>query len=140
LACLHRLGPGDTSDCAVAVAAGFMRNVLKLTTVMALAAIALLLSTDRGAAATFQLSGPVTDQVGNPIAETVIAVVDANDGSVVSQSTTEANGEYALQVEAGVYHLEVTPRLLWVYVPRLFATLRSAPTSCWTLFWCLPIT
>ena len=61
---------------------------------VALAVIAGLLFQSVGpvAAATFQLSGRVSDQAGNPLAGATVEVINPTTGGTVASTTTNANG------------------------------------------------
>lgn len=45
-------------------------------------------------ATTFQLSGHVTDQSGNPLSDVTVAVIDPASSSTVASATTASNGSY----------------------------------------------
>ena len=87
-------------------------RILVLTPAITIAlcvVLALLLTTEFASAASYQLSGHVLDESGNPIADTVIEVIDRISGGTVVSTTTDANGNYALSVAEGIYHVRVTP-------------------------------
>ncbi len=45
-------------------------------------------------AATYQLSGKVTDQSSNPIVGTTIAVIEPSTSATVASTTTDSSGNY----------------------------------------------
>ncbi|MCB0163842.1 MAG: carboxypeptidase regulatory-like domain-containing protein, partial [Anaerolineae bacterium] len=60
-------------------------------------------------AATFQLSGRVTNQSGSPVAGAEVAVIDPATSTTVTSATSDANGNYAITVDEGTYDIKVTP-------------------------------
>ena len=83
------------------------RKKMSIWPILALAIVLFFHST--AVAATFQLSGCVTDQSGSPIAATLVEVIDPATGATVASATTDADGNYALSVDEGTYDIRVTP-------------------------------
>jgi len=81
----------------------------KLGLALCIATVLLLISVTLVAAATFQLSGRVTDQSGDPLAGSLIEVIDPGTGSVVASATTDGSGNYSMPVSEGTYNIQVIP-------------------------------
>jgi hypothetical protein len=62
-----------------------------------------------GMLVTFQLSGRVTEQSGNPIPATLVEVLSAGTFNVIASTSTDSNGYYNLSVEQGAYDVRITP-------------------------------
>ena len=60
---------------------------------------------------TYQVSGRVTNQAGDPIVGTVVDMLDPATSTVVATATADENGDYAVSVDAGTYNIRVTPPL-----------------------------
>ncbi len=60
-------------------------------------------------AATFQVSGRVTDQSGSPLADTLVSIINPGSGSTIASASTDSNGAYSLSVDEGTYNIRVTP-------------------------------
>ena len=88
-----------------------MNTKSKLGLAMYMALMLLIFSATLALAATYQLSGRVTDQSGNPLAGTLIEVIDPSTGSITASATTDSSGYYSLPLSDGVYDIQVTPPL-----------------------------
>ncbi len=84
-----------------------IRVITALLLALALSGVTLLPAP--ALAATYQLSGKVTDQSGNPIPGTTVAVIDPSTSTTVASATTDSTGNYALSVDGGTYNIQVTP-------------------------------
>ncbi|GAB4456799.1 MAG: hypothetical protein Kow0031_37870 [Anaerolineae bacterium] len=60
-------------------------------------------------AASYTLSGQVTDQSSAAVANALVEVINPASGTTVYSTTTNAGGSYALTVDAGTYDVKVTP-------------------------------
>lgn len=60
-------------------------------------------------AATYQLSGRVTDQSGNPVSNTLVEVIDPITDTLVISTTTSTNGNYVLSLDEGTYDVRYVP-------------------------------
>ncbi|MBC7876703.1 MAG: carboxypeptidase regulatory-like domain-containing protein, partial [Anaerolineales bacterium] len=81
----------------------------KVSVALMIATMFLLLFVGIGAAATFQLSGGVTDQFGNPLAGSTVEVLVSNTAIVVASTITDINGNYDVSIDEGAYEVQVTP-------------------------------
>ena len=84
-----------------------IRVVTTLLLALTLSGVSLLPSP--ALAATYQLSGKVTDQSSNPIVGATVAVIDPSTGVPVASTTTDSSGNYSLSVDGGTYNIQVTP-------------------------------
>jgi hypothetical protein len=60
-------------------------------------------------AATFTLSGVVTDDSSTPVVNVVVDVLDPPTGNPVATTTTDGAGHYAISVAEGTYDVRFTP-------------------------------
>src|SRR5215212_9410648 len=86
-----------------------MKNASRLLATLILLAFFVTLPVRPAAAATFQLSGRVTNQSGNPLVGSTVEVMTPGTGSVVASATTNTSGNYAVSVAEGTYDVRVTP-------------------------------
>ena len=86
-----------------------MKRSVKGLSILVATIIVLLLSSTIANAVAYQLSGRVTDGAGNPIPDTTIEIVDPSSSTIVTSTTTDATGNYAISVESGIYDILVTP-------------------------------
>ena len=84
-----------------------IRVVTALLLALTLSGVSLLPSP--ALAATYQLSGKVTDQSSNPIVGATVAVIDPSTSATVASTTTDSSGTYSLSVDGGTYNIQVTP-------------------------------
>lgn len=61
------------------------------------------------AAVTFTLSGAVTDDSATPVVDVIVDVLDPPTGTVVTTTSTDTSGHYAIAVEQGTYDVRFTP-------------------------------
>ncbi len=93
--------------------AGRLLSVTR-TTMLSLALVALVaalsvLSVRPATAATFQLSGKVSNQSGTGLSGALVEVVNPSTAATVASGTTDAGGQYTVSVEEGTYDVRVTP-------------------------------
>ena len=86
-----------------------MNTKSKISVALCIATLLLLLSVTLAAAATYQLSGRVTNQSGDPLAGTTVDIINPGTGSVVVSATTDASGHYSISINDGMYDIHVTP-------------------------------
>ena len=84
-----------------------IRVVTALLLALTLSGVSLLPSP--ALAATYQLSGKVTDQSGNPIVGATVAVIDPSTSATVASTSTDSSGTYSLSIGGGGYNIQVTP-------------------------------
>ena len=60
-------------------------------------------------AATFTLSGTVTDDSSTPVMDVVVDLLDPPTGNAVATGTTDTTGHYAISVAEGTYDVRFTP-------------------------------
>src|SRR5215213_8721601 len=86
-----------------------MKNTLKLLAALVLLVTFVALPVRSVAAATFQLSGRVTNQSSAAIIGATVTALDATTSAAVASATTGSTGSYTLSVAAGTYDFRVTP-------------------------------
>jgi protocatechuate 3,4-dioxygenase beta subunit len=58
---------------------------------------------------TFNLSGNVSDSVGNDISGATVDVVNPSNSTTVASTSTNSQGDYSMTFEEGTYNVQVTP-------------------------------
>ena len=81
----------------------------KIIIVFALSIVAMTLFTGIVSAATYTLSGRVTNQSGTPLDAVTIEVLDPGTGTIVASAATDATGNYTLTIDEGTYDMRVVP-------------------------------
>ena len=81
----------------------------KLTATLFSIFLLVLLTAQSVSAATYTLSGRVTDQPGNPQSNVLIEIVDPTSGSVINSTVTDSLGNYSVSVQDGNYNILFTP-------------------------------
>ncbi|RMF02467.1 MAG: carboxypeptidase regulatory-like domain-containing protein, partial [Chloroflexi bacterium] len=86
-----------------------MKAHTKFFSTLSLAVVMTVLLYQVALAATYQLTGQVTDQSGTAIVGATVAVINPATSATVASATTDSTGNYALSVDAGTYDIKVTP-------------------------------
>ncbi len=86
----------------------FLNVKINILSIIVLSVLLSIFFTQTGSAASFQLSGVVSDNSNIPIAKASIEVINTDTNTVVARTESSADGYYNIVLEGGSYTIKVT--------------------------------